>query len=239
MNVEQMNVEQMNVENEINNLNVNANNLNNLNNLNNRQRLGRERLLANLHQVKQQMRLNYENFIGHYDFYNIANGCQLRQENADYARFHYLCAVGNIEELQKWIDDYIRNHNFREFYEMANRTTYVHYVNYSIRPMFTAVLWNDNFELIRFLYSYGLELNLTDQYGHFPEEAIAHLPYFNPVAHLLQNSDVFGLNQDNYPERRLIRDANEFQNVIREIRSIVGEVEPLNDWQPVQIRHAN
>lgn len=230
--------DQLNYLNDYNlNNNVNHDNNFNINNINRNQQRPIRRILTSIHNAKHAMRLHFNQLINHYMFYDIARENNLTLEQTHYYRFHYLCAVGNIEELQKWIEDYIRNNSYQEFYALANRPLYIHYNNYYLSPIFTASMWNDSPELIRFLYSYGLELHTTDQYGNFVEDAINYLPYFNPIAHLFQDRNIFGQNRVNYPEHRLIRDSTEFQNVIREIRIISGEMRPFDGWQPVQRRY--
>jgi len=187
--------------------------------------------------MRRQMGLTMDTFIDHYDFYNIARGNGLRQHETDSARFQYLCAVGNIEHLRKWIDDFIRNHTISEFHFMANQPTQIPYlgINYNLYPIFTATLWNDDPQLIRVLCSFGLRLNINDQFGHFPEEAIYHLNYFHPIAHLFTNATL-GLqqnNNDHFNQTHFIRNGENFQNVIREIRTIVGEIPPPENWTPV------
>lgn len=225
----------------INRHNINLNEIvvnNNNNNNYDQHHRQPQRRIANLQEMRQQMKLTMDTFIDHYNFYNVTRGNGLTQHQSDVARFQYLCAVGNIEHLRKWIDDYIRNHTTSQFHFMANQPTQIPYLglNYNLYPIFTATLWNNDPELIRFLYSYGLQLNINDQFGHFPEEAIHHLNYFHPISHLFPNAtSLFHQNNinDDFDPTHLIRDAADFQNVIREIRIIVGEIATPENWTPI------
>ena len=207
------------------------------------------RRVTSLAEMRCAMRVDFEFFIEYEDFYNIARGQGYNRQQADAARFQYLCAVGNIEELDKWITDYIRDHGENEFYFMANRPIRIPQLQYSLYPIVTAIMWNDNPELIRYLSSYGLEINITDERGHYPEEAALDLPYFNPVAHLFPNTPALFqenlnvvINNNNnidFEPQQFIRDAADFQDVIREVQFITGERNPPVGWEPVPIRNGD
>ena len=213
----------------------------------------RFRTVASLAEMRRAMRIDFEFFIEYEDFYNIARGQGFNRQQADAARFQYLCAVGNIEELDKWITDYIRDNDNgeNEFYFMANRPIRIPHIDYSLYPIVTAIMWNDDPQLIRYLCSYGLEINVNDELRRFPEEAAIALPYFNPVAHLFPNTPALfqgnlnvvitnnnNNNTINFQPQHFIRDAADFQNVIREINYITGERIAPAEWQPIIIRNA-
>jgi hypothetical protein len=209
----------------------------NLNILREIAQIGRNRIISSLIHMRQAMELAPEFFIVHEQFYNLTAANGLTPAQADAARFQYLCAYGNVEELNKWVTDYVREHGINEFYFMANRPTRIPYLDYSLYPITTAIMWNDNPLLIRYLCSYGLELNITDEHRHFPEEAALLLPYFNPVAHLLPNAQLPNARLLNpyLPNYTYIRDHNDFQNIIREVNIITGERAMPLGWEPIQV----
>lgn len=166
----------------------------------------------------------------------LAQRHALTNGEIDHAYFHYVCAGGTVEDIERWISNYINIHGYNSFIEFANEEMYNPTIGYNVTPIITAALWN-SVDVLRLLYSFGLRLEQVD--GLYPEEAIRNFRYAHPIAHLFMDDNVehiFGYNiNDDYGNN--YRNVDEFRDIIDEILYISGELAPPVNWIPVAPRY--
>ena len=134
-------------------------------------------------------------------------------------RLQALCIIGNLDALKKFIQEFSTNYGVVATELLLNGhirsgNGIPHCYNFYMTPIFAALLWNDNIEIIRLLYSYGASICVGLD-NVFPEEKLHTIPYFN---HL---SSTWGAEIYPQPMWRLI---SEFTPVISEIRVLSGEL---------------
>jgi hypothetical protein len=181
-----------------------------------------------------RVQAGFDNFIDYENFVNLTRDLELQPAQLSIAYLNYLCAYGNVEHADSWIQNFINMHGRYALYVLVNTYMYVPEINYEMYPIFTAVLWG-NLPMIRLLCEYGAQTNSFDNYDHYAEEAILHVPYVHPVAHLFNEPHIA------FPRLRFhqYRDHQEFTYIIQEVRIIAGDIPPPENWIPIQFRLNN
>ena len=167
---------------------------------------------------------------------------------------HYLLALGNYMDIHKFIVDCINSTSIYWFETFINSPLYIPidikknkvYYNretkidkvYHLYPITTCMMWNNKPELVRLLVSFGTVLDKTDNLGYYPEEAIRHIPYFNPIPYLEKFEEFsfivdMKIKHENGDEKIYYRNLDEFKHVINEVRYITGEDVSYNWFYPI------
>lgn len=163
--------------------------------------------------------------------------------------FHYLLIIGNYICLHKFIVDFINSSSIDNFEKFVNYPLYIpiHKINnkkyyndeifinkiYHLYPITTCMMWNNKPELVRLLVSFGAVLHQSDNLGYYPEEAIKHIPYFNPINYLENFERYYIIKERKSNEKIYYRKIEEFKNVINEARYIAGEDISYNWFYPI------
>lgn len=219
------------------NINVNRNNANqnqnaepfvNQNNFNVQQPRHRQFNIIPLRDARNQAGFD-DGFVSYENFINMTRPLELQQAELSISYLNYLCAFGNVEEARGWIQNFMNVHGRYALYVLVNTFMFIPEINYEMYPLFTAVLWG-NLEMIRMLCEYGAQTNVFDNYQHYAEEAILHVPYVHPVAHLFHQQHAA------FPRLRInqYRDHQEFTHIIQEARIIAGEIPRPVNWHSIQ-----
>tara|TARA_Y100000768_G_C23756496_1_gene576490 strand:- start:19 stop:660 length:642 start_codon:yes stop_codon:yes gene_type:complete len=135
-------------------------------------------------------------------------------------RLHMYCIIGNFNAIKRFIISFTSTHGLMATrlllntnIKVANNVT--HCPAFYMTPIFCALLWNSNPQIIRLLYSYGARPNSPDINNLFIEEKFFSIPYFN---HINQNQNPNPNNSSIY-----WRDIKEFSMVAQEVRALSGE----------------
>ena len=141
-------------------------------------------------------------------------------------KLQIICLVGNAIELKRFLNDFLRKEGAIaiEFLVNSQMKAGIH-VSYCspfyITPLICSIIWNDDPELIRILYSFGAKMESVDLNYNFPEERLQLIPYFD---HVSNN----GIGRAPFP---MWRNTNCFKNIIQEIRRLTNE-----EVRPIQWR---
>ena len=141
-------------------------------------------------------------------------------------KLQIICLVGNAFELKSFLNDFLRKEGaiateFLVNSQMKAGINVSYCSPFYMTPIMCSILWNDEPELIRILYSFGAKLESVDLNYNFPEERLQLIPYFD---HVSNN----GIGRNPFP---MWRDMNCFKNIIQEIRRLTNE-----EVSPVQWR---
>ena len=163
--------------------------------------------------------------------------------------FHYLLVIGNYMSIHKFIIDFINSSSIQYFEKFVNSPLYIpihkigdtKYYNhettidkvYHLYPVTTCMMWNNKPELVRLLVSFETILYQTDNFGYYPEEAITHIPYFNPILYLEKFERYSIINERKCGENIYYRKLHEFKSVINEVKYISGEDVSRNWFYPI------
>lgn len=167
---------------------------------------------------------------------------------------HYLLVIGNYPDIHKFIVDYSNLYSIDSFEIFINSPLYIpihikknkiYYNNetkidkiYHLYPITTCMMWNNKPELVRLLVSFGAVLDKTDNLDYYPEEAIRHIPYFNPIPYLEKFENYsfiadMNMKDENGYQKIYSRNIDEFKNVVNEVRYITGEDVSHNWFYPI------
>jgi len=141
-------------------------------------------------------------------------------------KLQIICLVGNAFELKSFLNDFLKKEGAIATEFLVNSQMKaglnISYCNpFYITPLMCTIIWNDEPELVRILYSFGAKLESVDLNFHFPEEKILTIPYFD---HISNN----GIGRCPFP---MWRDLSCFRNIIQEIRRLTNEeVSPIQ-WR--------
>jgi len=160
-----------------------------------------ENINRNLHLIKEQF--NLVNIMS-VDIFNNISGVMNINSNLLY--LHYICAIGNINIIENFLIDMLNTHEREYYLILINTPIYIREINYYLYPIFTAAFWNTEHDIIRLLYSYGMNINLRDNYGFSIEEAIINIAYFHPIEYFSQNI--------NFQNNIIYRNNSEFADII-------------------------
>jgi hypothetical protein len=161
---------------------------------------------------------------------------------------HYLLIIGNYTSIHKFIIDFINSSSIDNFENFINLPLYIpihkignkeYYNNemsgdkiYHLYPITTYIMWNNNPDILRLLVSFGTVLDKTDNLNYYPEEAITHIPYFNPIPHL-EKIEKYSVIENMNKGDIYYRNIDEFKNVINEVKYITGEDVSKNWFYPI------
>lgn len=187
-----------------------------------------------LKDIKQKYGLETNNILEYETFYNFYT---YDKHYIDRLYFNYIIMIGNYMKIHKFIIDYINNTSIYVFETFVNSPLYVpmslkhNNMNHSdgvyhLYPVTTCMMWNNDPQLLRLLITFGAVVHEQDNFGYYPEEAIRHIYYFNPIPYLdcfEQHKDIEKYNKTHY------RDIKEYTNIINEMRYISGE-DICKDW---------
>lgn len=159
------------------------------------------------------------------NYFIIANNNSLTRVDIAMVRLQALCVVGNIEALRNFLVNFVESFGATAVELLLNSSIKVgngilHCTPFLMTPMLGVMLWNNNPELVRLLYSYGAKANYSDINNIFPEEKLMTIPFFD---HLLGQ----GWGGFNTP---FWRDISEYKDVIEEIRALSGEFINNPNW---------
>jgi len=162
---------------------------------------------------------------GLYNQIIMATGITSRMDSS-IIKLQVICIIGNTIELKSFLDDFLRENGIiaTEFLVNSQMKAGINisYCNpFYITPLMCSIMWNDDPELVRILYSFGAKLESVDLNFHFPEEKILTIPYFDHVS-------TNGIGRYSIP---VWRNLNCFKNVIQEIRRLT-----IEETSPVQWR---
>ena len=142
-------------------------------------------------------------------------------------RLHLFCIVGNFTSLKNFILSFTSANGLMATKLLLNSNIKVangvsHCSAFFMTPIFCAILWNTNPQIIRLLYSYGAKPNSPDINNLFIEEKLHSVPYFNHI-----NINLNVSNPDIY-----WRNINEFTSITKEVRALSGEHIFDKSWIP-------
>jgi len=161
--------------------------------------------------------------------YAILNAsCSLTDIDIAMIRLHMYCIIGNLGALNKFIISFTAAHGAIATKLLLNTNIKVangvsHCPAFFMTPIFCALLWNNDPQIIRLLYSYCAKPNSPDINNLFIEEKFHSIPYFNHINTNQNKPDIYW------------RDINQFSMVAQEVRALSGEHIFDNSWVPPTI----
>jgi len=177
-----------------------------------------------LHEVKDIFERNIHNFssINLNFFLNNENTKNIFEKEAFY--LHFLIIFRTPIDVFNYLNSY---------YNKYGSYTTKMFINYPlmnimekniITPIICAMLWSEDPEMIRALYTWGVDISMTDVNGLYAEELYLGISkYCNHLSsYVAPKQLIFGL-----------RIKDNFKHIHREIMYIAGDLYPCDDdnWQ--------
>ena len=136
---------------------------------------------------------------------------------------HVLCVVGVPGILERFLIDFRQMYGGVATELLLNASIFLHIEcvgPVAVTPVLCALMWNNQPQVLRLLYTYGAYLHIPDESGIYPEEKIALTPYYN---HLFVPPTKNGYYW---------RLQNDYAVCVQEAGMIAGEVQAPMNWEP-------
>ena len=155
----------------------------------------------------------------------LKTGTQSRMDS-NIIKLQIICIIGDLFTLKNFLSQFLSENGALATELIVNSHVKaginMMYCNpFYMTPLLCCLLWNNDPELIRVLYSFGAKIDSVDLDYIFPEEKGMLIPFFD---HISGN----GFGQFPFP---MWRDSNDFKDIFLELNYLTNEeVSPLN-WR--------
>tara|TARA_B100001540_G_C15794531_1_gene637002 strand:- start:1247 stop:1876 length:630 start_codon:yes stop_codon:yes gene_type:complete len=151
-------------------------------------------------------------------------GTQSRADS-NIIKLQIICMIGHPTILKEFLSKFLSENGVVATELIVNSQmkagiNILHCNPFYITPLLCCLLWNNEPELVRILYSYGAKMDRVDLDYTFPEEKTMTIPYFD---HISTNS--FG--QFPFP---MWRDSNDFKDIFLELNRLTNEETSPVHW---------